>query len=132
MTVTLHPRGYLREDNHRTGLRVEMDTHTCVHCQRVVLHHPERTRPRNVCRKCMALTCDAAGCVLECRPIKADLERAYRDLDGQPWLLRDGRGEPIDRIWAADGTSTLVLRRDNGMTERERRRLRRPADEGRA
>ncbi len=45
---------------------VELDTWTCKHCQAVVLKNPDRTRPREVCRKCMAVVCDK--CVLWCEP----------------------------------------------------------------
>ncbi len=48
------------------GLMAEVDTYTCRHCNAVVLIRPERTRPREVCRKCMAVVCDK--CILWCEP----------------------------------------------------------------
>lgn len=50
------------------GVRLEMDTHTCSHCQSVVLRNPLRKRPREVCRRCMHVVCDR--CVTFCEPFK--------------------------------------------------------------
>lgn len=44
----------------------ELDTWKCAHCEAIVIKRPERTRPREVCRKCMAVVCDR--CVLWCEP----------------------------------------------------------------
>lgn len=116
--LVLKPGGYLIEENKITGQKFEADTFTCVHCQRVVIKNQKRTRPRNTCRKCMKWTCDYAACVKECNPIERDGERAYKDLLGQPWMLRH-RGEPVDRIVDQYGNPILVLRKDHGMTLRE-------------
>jgi hypothetical protein len=113
----LAARSYVVYENTRTGERLEMDSHTCCHCGRVVIHRPDRERPRNVCRSCMALTCDSAGCVIGCNPFVKDLERAMvlSPRDDQPYLLRH-HGEPVDRIYGP--------RRDNGYTLREMARHR--------
>ncbi len=50
------------------GVKLELDTHTCSHCQSVVLKNPMRQRPREVCRKCMHVVCD--HCVLFCEPFQ--------------------------------------------------------------
>lgn len=47
----------------------ETDTWTCSHCNAIVVKNPNRTRPREVCRKCMAVVCDK--CVLWCEPFAA-------------------------------------------------------------
>lgn len=47
---------------------LEMDTWTCKHCSSIVLKNPSRTRPREVCRKCMAVVCDK--CILWCEPFE--------------------------------------------------------------
>ena len=97
---------------------------TCVHCNRAVIQNPARTRARNVCRNCDALTCDA--CAGGCNPILRDAEKALVDHLGQPWLLRglraDGRdaGEPV---LVVDGQ--LALAKDVGYTERALARQRR-------
>lgn len=54
---------------------LEADTYTCSHCQYVVITNPKRTRPREVCRKCMAVVCDRASCVLNCQPFEALVEK---------------------------------------------------------
>jgi hypothetical protein len=51
------------------GDAVEMDTWTCAHCNRIVLRNPNRTRPREVCRKCMKVVCDEHS--LWCEPFAA-------------------------------------------------------------
>lgn len=48
---------------------VELDTWTCAHCNAVVLKNPDRTRPREVCRKCMKVVCDNHN--LWCEPFAA-------------------------------------------------------------
>jgi hypothetical protein len=50
----------------REGVTLEADTWTCPHCNRVVIRNMERTRAREVCRKCMHVVCDS--CVDNCRP----------------------------------------------------------------
>ncbi len=47
----------------------ELDTYTCAHCNAIVLKRPERTRPREVCRKCMRVVCDGP-CALWCEPFE--------------------------------------------------------------
>lgn len=113
--TSLRPGGYLLIDNRLTGERTELDTFTCVHCSRVVVLNKNRTRARNTCRRCMRWTCDSAGCVAECNPVARDLERAFRDESGQPWLLRDN-GHLIDRLFLPDGSAILVHRNDHGHT----------------
>jgi hypothetical protein len=122
--LTLKPGGMLVESNRYTGERTETPTFTCCHCQRVVFMNANRVRERHTCRNCMAWTCDSGPCVVGCHPFKADLERAYKDKDGQPWLLRIN-GEPVTRLWGPDGESYLVLAKDVGTTWRELTRWRR-------
>ena len=107
--------GALLFENKLTGEKSEIPTFTCAHCQRVVAMRPDRKRLRHTCRKCMANVCDY--CTRECNPAMRDVKRAQANYLWQPWPLRHF-GEPVDRIWAADGTSCLVLRKDNGNTER--------------
>lgn len=52
------------------GELFEADTYTCAHCQRIIIMHPQRTRPREVCFRCMAVVCDTAACQLDCLPFK--------------------------------------------------------------
>ena len=47
---------------------VEVDTWTCAHCHAIVLKRPERTREREVCRKCMKVVCDNHN--LWCEPFE--------------------------------------------------------------
>lgn len=47
---------------------LELDTWTCKHCSSIVLKNPNRVRPREVCRKCMAVVCDK--CSLWCEPFE--------------------------------------------------------------
>lgn len=80
--ATRKPGGWIMIDNRASGgTLLEMDTFQCPHCQRIVVKHPERTRPRNTCRKCMKVTCDSAPCRLECDHWEKKLEQ------GRPWLL---------------------------------------------
>lgn len=65
-------------------------TVTCVHCQRIVIINPMRTRPRSYCQKCDDYQCDHCA-ALECRPfakvIDTVLERASKGLPiGDLWL----------------------------------------------
>lgn len=53
---------------------LEAGSYTCAHCQYVVIKNQNRTRPREVCRKCMAVVCDRASCVLECQPFEQIVE----------------------------------------------------------
>jgi hypothetical protein len=62
----------------------ELDTWTCRHCQAIVLRNPDRTRPREVCRKCMAVVCDK--CSLWCEPFEKVAEAI---VDGKYQQLRD-------------------------------------------
>ena len=115
---------YFLHTNERTGLHKELPSYTCVHCDRVIILNPERTRARNQCRKCMKIICDSAGCVVGCNPFQKDLERSYQEQDNQPWLLRH-HGEPVDRIYDEYGNELLVLRKDNGMTNRALQKVQR-------
>ncbi len=46
----------------------ELDTWTCAHCNAIVLKNPDRTKPREVCRKCMKVVCDNHA--LWCEPFE--------------------------------------------------------------
>ena len=118
------PRNHMEVRNIFDDKVMYLPSFTCVHCNRAVILNPERTRERNVCRKCDALTCDY--CRGECLPFAKDAERAFNDELGQPWFLRglkaDGSdaGEPVLRV---DGE--LVLAKDVGYTYRSLERMRR-------
>ena len=86
--------------------RKELPTFTCCHCQRVVVMHPERKRVRNWCPNCDHYTCDSGGCIVECNPIKRDIERAFASKDDQPWLQRDN-GFSVRKI-----DNMIIRRRD--------------------
>ena len=121
--VNLKPGGMLTIGNRDSDKKTEIPTKTCGHCNRVVMLNPERRRDRATCKRCMKYVCDlCAGS--DCNTIERDAERAYRDLGGQPWLLRQ-MGSPVDRIFSPDGTDRLVLRNDHNMTLAERTRYRR-------
>lgn len=68
------------------NVMAELDTWTCAHCGRIVLKNPARSRPREVCRKCMAVVCDA--CVLWCEPFAKVTEAL---LDGKLHTVADNR-----------------------------------------
>lgn len=129
-------RSVLTVENIYTGEKQELPSFTCSHCNRVVVLNANRDlqkKPRNVCRKCDALTCDyCTG--LECYDFQRDLEAAYGSLDGQPYLLRglraDGKdaGEPVRRLFDERGGQTLALARDIGYTDRAMAKLWRPGD----
>lgn len=72
-----------------SGALLELDTFSCVHCQRVVLKNPLRLRPREVCMKCMAVVCDTCA-PLDCRPFQKLIDDLRPDLrpvtDSQLWL----------------------------------------------
>ena len=51
------------------GAVFESATTTCSHCHTVVILNPDRTRPRNYCRKCDRYICDNPGCNVECVPL---------------------------------------------------------------
>lgn len=55
--------------------KLEAASYTCPHCNSIVVKNPRRTRPREICRKCMAVVCDRASCVLECQPFEVLIER---------------------------------------------------------
>lgn len=50
------------------GEKFETATYQCPHCSVTVIMNADRKRDRNVCRKCMAIVCDRASCILECQP----------------------------------------------------------------
>jgi hypothetical protein len=44
----------------------ECATVTCAHCNVVVILRPDRSRPRNYCRKCDRYICDNPACSVDC------------------------------------------------------------------
>ena len=44
----------------------ECATITCAHCNTVVILRPDRSRPRNYCRKCDKYICDNPACSVDC------------------------------------------------------------------
>lgn len=122
-------RNFFEIGNIYEDVKKELPCFTCCHCGRVVVQHPQRTRPRNVCRKCDSLTCDFPGCVSSCNPIWADVAKPD---DGQPYLLRaddtytgiKGIGEPVDLVWKEDDPDPfLIIRKHNGLTQRQMKKL---------
>jgi hypothetical protein len=61
------------------GQNFETDVHQCSHCERGVLSHPLRKRPRAVCPKCYHFVCDLCKGIFdktgECRPVRARLDK---------------------------------------------------------
>jgi hypothetical protein len=75
---TTREGGYLLVDNRASGGGyTETKTRRCSHCQKMVLLHPERQRPRNWCMKCDSYICDTPACNIECVPIDKILDQAY-------------------------------------------------------
>ncbi len=72
----------------------EVDTWTCAHCNAIVLKRPERTRPREVCRKCMKVVCDNHN--LWCEPFAqladAISDGKFHNLPSSPLLVP---GKPL-------------------------------------
>ncbi len=80
-TAAKDPGGFMSIDDRASGGKLtEMDTFTCVHCNSIVVMHPMRIRPRNVCLKCDGTTCDQEACVVECDHWEKKWEA------GRPWL----------------------------------------------
>lgn len=50
------------------GQKLETPTYTCVHCQRVVVMNPLRTRARVFCQKCDDYVCDECEAVRVLNP----------------------------------------------------------------
>lgn len=87
--------GYLMNDNRASGGKLEeFRTETCSHCNAVVILNPERTRPREYCRRCDHYVCDKAGCIVNCIPMDRVIDMAVRFPD-QPYLLYGPNGEPL-------------------------------------
>lgn len=56
------------------GRVFECDTITCSHCHTIVMLNPDRSRPRNYCRKCDHYICDNPGCNVGCTPLNQVLD----------------------------------------------------------
>lgn len=50
------------------GQRLETPTYNCVHCQRVVVMNPLRTRARVFCQKCDDYVCDECEAITTLHP----------------------------------------------------------------
>jgi hypothetical protein len=113
-SVALHPDGVQTSGTIQSDKKRERNGFLCAHCNRFVLTNSLRQRPRHTCKRCMHLTCDLAGCVLECNPIVEGLERglARREGDLNLYLLRDPDGWPVTWISLPDGSTRLVRRKD--------------------
>lgn len=85
--------GVLYTEDRLENLIQEFPTFTCCHCNNVVVMNPERRRERNVCRQCMAITCDALPCVLECDPVERKLEQL------RPLLLPHQVPDELAELW---------------------------------
>jgi hypothetical protein len=72
---------------------------TCSHCQTQVILNPDRSRPRNYCRKCDKYVCDNAACNMECVPYAALLDQAEKLAHaGRPHIIAGGGTEPFRLI----------------------------------
>jgi hypothetical protein len=78
--------GWLMSDNRCSHQGVmESATITCAHCATAYIKNPDRTRPRNYCRKCDNYICDGCGAVAA----SADYEhRSFKQLSD---MVRSGR-----------------------------------------
>lgn len=56
------------------GKMFESATVTCSHCHSIVVLNPDRSRPRNHCRKCDHYVCDSPACNVECKPLNDVLD----------------------------------------------------------
>lgn len=54
----------------------EAATNTCVHCQRIVVLNPDRTRDRARCSRCDRYICDQCAVAGECSPFERKLDLA--------------------------------------------------------
>ena len=62
-------------------------TYTCVHCQRIVVMNPLRTRPRHYCQKCDDYQCDDCA-NFECVPFAKVVDLALEaGAKGVPVIL---------------------------------------------
>lgn len=96
--------GYLMNDNRANGgVLQELKTSTCAHCNAVVVLHPQRTRPREYCRKCDSYVCDKAGCIVNCIPMDRVIEMAAR-FPNQPYLLYGPDNQPLISTQVLDKT----------------------------
>ena len=64
--VPRHPSGLF--DSPGANQVYECATVTCAHCNTIVILRPDRSRPRNYCRKCDAYICDNPACLAGCLP----------------------------------------------------------------
>lgn len=96
MTSLKRHEGELMIDHRATGLAVnlpgsgnarfaEIATLTCSHCAGVSIKNPNRTRPRNYCRKCDRYICDGCG-IAAAKPDY--VHRSFAELAD---LVRNGR-----------------------------------------
>lgn len=78
------------------GKVFEGPTYVCSHCQFVVIMRAERTRPREVCMRCMAIVCDACAALQICTPYIA----RYTD---RPNVIISTAGAPARTTPSASG-----------------------------
>ena len=74
------------------GQTFESDTFTCVHCTRVVIINPLRTRDRAYCAKCDRYICDMCGAEMArtgvCMPFAKIVEEVQESASkGVPCIL---------------------------------------------
>ena len=58
----------------------ECATITCAHCNTVVILRPDRSRPRNYCRKCDKYVCDNPACSVDCFSFDKLLDTMQEDI----------------------------------------------------
>jgi len=118
----------------REGHSQTWPTFACAHCGRNVVVRAKDPQDFSApwqlvsrmpfCRSCDKHTCKSPACNVGCHPFKRDLERAYQDEMGQPWMLREGRmNEPVYRIYLPGGEEQLIPQRESGFTDRDLARM---------
>lgn len=93
--------GLTPEQTHGRGPAVgkgqfyESATVCCVHCQRVVILNPLRTRPRSYCQKCDDYQCDTCA-LLPCRPFQQWVDEVLNAAakGGEPCVTDAGNDTP--------------------------------------
>lgn len=85
---------------------VEAPTITCAHCAGVWMVNPNRTRPRNYCRKCDRYICDSCGIVA------AQANYTHRSFKELADLVTSGKafiagGSPSDPVLIKTGDISI-------------------------
>jgi hypothetical protein len=65
------------------GQIFESATITCSHCHTIVILNPDRSRPRNYCRRCDHYICDNPGCHTGCLPLNDFIDQTRETIARQ-------------------------------------------------